>query len=316
MSKIHLTPEEKIQCYSRQINEFETRELKEVLKRVIAVTPSVVFLLPASSSGKYHPSTSHGLSGLLRHQIAAYEIGKSMLRNDTFLNAIGLDRNKMSREDIEIMLGAILIHDNAKYGTEEHSEEQLNSDNKLTTNGNHPVLIYELFQKAGIREMDEHSITIANKLLKLISSHMGQWNTGRSIDTPLPTPESPEQIFVHICDYIAGQKMFDIVAPITVENNDARDDFLYRQVGYRASSQVQPTVSATSQPIQEEVKMITDKQINFILKLCKKVPTHETIVADVMGRPIMDWERERTNPSVDRTKASIIINKLLQASNQ
>ena len=39
---------------------------------------------------------------------------------------------------------------------------------------------------------------------------MGYWNTSDYSDVTLPRPETKEQNFVHMCDYLASRKVFKI----------------------------------------------------------------------------------------------------------
>ena len=39
---------------------------------------------------------------------------------------------------------------------------------------------------------------------------MGQWTTCKWDKTELPYPESPAQMFVHLCDYLASRRFIEI----------------------------------------------------------------------------------------------------------
>jgi hypothetical protein len=44
----------------------------------------------------------------------------------------------------------------------------------------------------------------------VIASHMGPWNTSPYDKTILPVPETKEEKFVHLCDYLASRKLINI----------------------------------------------------------------------------------------------------------
>ena len=47
---------------------------------------------------------------------------------------------------------------------------------------------------------------VAREISKLVATHMGQWNTNSKSKVVLPLPETAEQKFVHMCDYLASRK--------------------------------------------------------------------------------------------------------------
>ena len=53
-------------------------------------------------------------------------------------------------------------------------------------------------------------------MCKVISSHMGEWNTSPYSDVVLPLPKDKYQRFLHMCDFLASRKFLDI----KFENND------------------------------------------------------------------------------------------------
>jgi hypothetical protein len=43
-----------------------------------------------------------------------------------------------------------------------------------------------------------------------IASHMGRFNTSEYSDVILPLPKTPEEKFVHMCDFLASRKVINI----------------------------------------------------------------------------------------------------------
>lgn len=159
----------------------------EVLKQV----PSYFYEVPASSTGKYHPSYALGEGGLIRHTMAAGLIAVDLFRNDTICGKF-TDREKA------LMLSAIILHDILKSGIEK----------SRYTVAEHPILAAKF-----IRELKQDILpgTDVSIIASCISTHMGQWNTdyktGREI---MDKPNDEMQSFVHLCDYLASRKIIEI----------------------------------------------------------------------------------------------------------
>ena len=56
-------------------------------------------------------------------------------------------------------------------------------------------------------------------ITRVVSSHMGEWNTNPYSDVVLPLPNDKYQRFVHMCDFLSSRKFLDI----KFENNDIED---------------------------------------------------------------------------------------------
>ena len=65
---------DKIQLLNTEIKEIKDNRLRENLEIIVNNLPDYFFLVPASSTGKYHPSFSLGDGGLLRHSKVAFRI--------------------------------------------------------------------------------------------------------------------------------------------------------------------------------------------------------------------------------------------------
>lgn len=74
----------------------------------------ISFEVPASSTGKYHPSYALGEGGLLRHTKAAVRIAYELLSDP-------LIGDKYTERERQLMLIALMLHDGLKSGME-HSK--------------------------------------------------------------------------------------------------------------------------------------------------------------------------------------------------
>ncbi len=126
------------------------------------------FYLPASSSGKYHPSYALGVGGLLRHTKAALVIAADLFQ------LYGFDEITQ-----DYIISALTLHDMEK-------------PSKL-----HPIEV-----KLRLEPLRDEYPEIFDQVIPLIESHMGVWNQFGK----LPRPKTGVQDFVHLCDYLASRK--------------------------------------------------------------------------------------------------------------
>ena len=176
---------------SRQF-EIELRYIKDEMIRddcrmLIEELPDYFFLVPASSTGKYHPSYSLGEGGLLRHTKAAVRIGYELLCDPV----IG---DKYTQTEKDIMLMGLLLHDGVKHGIPK--EKYVRFD--------HPILManFILDHKDQLL-MSDSEIEL---LCSVIRTHMGPWTTDYNGEEVLEAPKTKCQNFVHMCDYLASRK--------------------------------------------------------------------------------------------------------------
>lgn len=210
---MRLSNKDKLEMYGDYLNEFKNPVVNRIVKKVIVNTPTIFFGVSTSSTGKNHPSATNGVAGLVKHSVATMLIAKDMLRNDTMLWIFKM--TGLTELDKEIILAACLIHDNAKYGSKDKEE----IDVKYYTEGNHPRLIKEIAENAGLyNELKGEDLEILNRIIKLIETHMGQWVKVKD-EEDLDKPSSYAQAFVHMCDYIVSRKTFDNVSEIGLPND-------------------------------------------------------------------------------------------------
>ena len=92
------------------------------------------------------------------------------------------------------MLIALSIHDGIKSGFKKEKY----------TRFDHPLLAAEYLDKC----KDNMSFTDEDIefMKKVVSSHMGAWNTDYDGNEVLPIPKTKYETFVHMCDYLASRK--------------------------------------------------------------------------------------------------------------
>lgn len=173
--------------------------------------PDYFWVVPSSTSGKYHPEADLGIGGNVRHTKAVFWVGEEMLRN-TLLFPF----DEETQNDIRV---AMLLHDSIKMGLGDTIEHTVH---------NHPMLVREnlcpynpLTEDVPVEDTERWG-----RICDLIESHMGMWNTKNKKPgiqyTPadnvvLPIPDTDAKKFVHLADYIASRKRISV----SLENGDA-----------------------------------------------------------------------------------------------
>ncbi len=189
---------EKVEVFKKELCSIKDENIRESLSIMIEKIPDYFFTIAASSTGKYHPSYALGDGGLVRHTKAAVRMANELY---------GIYKFPQRTKDLMIM--ALVLHDSVKKGEVE---------SKYTL-FDHPLVACEFLR----RYSSELKITKEDVdfVCDCISSHMGRFNTSDYSDVILPLPKTPEQKFVHMCDYLASRKVINIKFD---ENNDIVDE--------------------------------------------------------------------------------------------
>ena len=182
---------EKIGYFKKELSYIKNEDIKESCEVMISLLPDYFFLIPASSTGKYHPEFTLGESGLVRHVKAAVLIAYDLLQNPI----IG---DKYTSDEKDLMLMSLILHDGLKSGLTHNRYTQVN----------HPTLIknYILENKDKLKLTEEQIKFISSA----IEAHMGAWNTDFNGNVVLPKPKTKYENFVHMCDYLASRKYLNI----------------------------------------------------------------------------------------------------------
>lgn len=202
------------EIFEKEINYIVNPTLQNIVRDTLDRSPECIQVIPASSSGKYHPTYSLGEGGLSRHIKAAVGIAHSMMETDIFKNIIKDDL----KDDIsiykDVVYAALILHD---------CEKPDNSDGHKTR-FNHPILAANSFKEVSRNYINNENMAYMRLIVPLvhgcIASHMGQWNTAPyAKGVVLPEPKTGLETFVHMCDYLASRKflLFDFDVYNTVE---------------------------------------------------------------------------------------------------
>jgi len=183
--------EEKIELFSKEIGFIQDPTIQKFVEKALTVVPDYFFSIPASSTGKFHPSYALGEGGLVRHTKAAVRIANELLRLEMY--------GCYTQEEKDLMIAALILHDTYKLG--------LNHSRYTVTE--HPIIAAEQIESN--KELDG---IITEKQRKFICqgiiTHMGQWTQDyRSHKEVLEKPKTKYQKFVHQCDYLASRKCLE-----------------------------------------------------------------------------------------------------------
>ena len=171
----------------------ENEDVREYAERILRAAPQYWYSVPASSSGKYHPSYALGDGGLVRHTVALVKILNHIFGVESIAD-------QFTSRERDLLRVAGLAHDMWKSGSQEDYEKS------KYTKFDHPII-------AATKIWDMEEIPKEDRLIicKAISSHMGQWNTDkRHPDMVLPKPQDKYQIILHLADYLASRKDIEI----------------------------------------------------------------------------------------------------------
>lgn len=187
----------KSDIFNTELNFIKDKNIRESTKQLLELLPDYFYEIPASTTGKYHPSYALGNQGLVRHTKVVAAMAHILSEN----NCIG---HVFTAEEKDLMITACLLHDGLKTGRE-HSKYTLHE---------HPIIAAEFVMEnyKGTSLTEEQAKFIASA----ISTHMGEWNTNKYSDVVLPIPSNKYQRFVHMADFLASRKFIEV----PFENNE------------------------------------------------------------------------------------------------
>lgn len=192
------------ELFRKEIEFISDETIQKIVVDTLDSSPECIQIIPASSSGKYHPTYSLGEGGLARHIKAAMGIAHSLIEIDIFKNMVlGVDNVDYDTLLIykDVAYAALILHDCKKP----------DDTSKHSTVFNHPLLAAELFKEIAKKYINKDNMEYMKLIVPLIhgciASHMGQWNTASyAKGIVLPKPKSGIELFVHLCDYLASRK--------------------------------------------------------------------------------------------------------------
>lgn len=214
-----MTREEGMVLLRKYVNLIRNKKLRDFTLDTLGNVPDYFFVLPASSTGKYHPPSSNGDGGLLRHTLATLKMALSLFGMDPKFDMPTFQDNR------DIVLTTLILHDTAKYGIWEQPEEYTRFDHPLGVVYFYPKEIRGLLAPETIPvsplypvrpiECPPEYLPVLSQLSKVTSAikhHMGRWtedyHTGKQV---LRGPQTPLEDFVCLCDYLSARRTLDVL---------------------------------------------------------------------------------------------------------
>lgn len=182
---------DKVLVFETLLNKFEIEEMKDYCTDMIKEIPDYIFVIPSSTSLKYHNKTQCQPHGQILHMLMFGEVMNYILD----LEYVKEKTNERQRDCLRC---TPIFHDAIKCGT----------NGSQYTVHDHPLLAGEWIRDTVV----EHDIDKETKayIARLCESHSGQWISNRRSSVVLPKPENDEQFLVHLCDYLSSRSNIDM----------------------------------------------------------------------------------------------------------
>ena len=177
-----------ISIFGWELDKIVNEEWRTLCAMALYKIPDYFWTVPASTSSKYHPRTSLGIGGLVRHTKAAFLVAENLFTNSTY--APFTDAEK------DIIRIAIVLHDSFKQGMTDSGH----------TASDHPMLVRSLFNVFEPEELE----CVWGSICDCIETHMGQWDTDKEGVVILPRPFTEMQKFVHLCDFLSSRRDIEV----------------------------------------------------------------------------------------------------------
>lgn len=179
----------KLEIFDNELNTIQNYNIRQFCIEMLEDAPDYFFTIPASTTGKYHPTYALNSGGLVRHTKALVGIANDLL---------ALEQYNFDPDTKDMIRVAGILHDAKKLG----------DNGSQWTVFDHPIIASNW-----VRNSESKTVTqdVKNEIASMIASHMGQWNIDKRSDCVLPKPVTEEQKFVHMCDYLASRKHLEYV---------------------------------------------------------------------------------------------------------
>lgn len=182
------------------------KDIRRLTRATLDACPSCFWTMPASTTGKHHPSTSLGKSGLIRHTRTVVHLTLHLLEMR--------GSHHLSREH-SIAIAAAILHDCCKKNDTENHTAFL-----------HPIRAASLIRTTARTLWPDSPppppptagelldpdiayttpIAAASAIASCVETHMGRWNHTTHTSETLPIPATPLQRLLHTADFLASRK--------------------------------------------------------------------------------------------------------------
>ena len=186
--------------------DFVNQKIMELVNEYFEKIPDYFYNVPASSTGKYHPSFDHGNGGLLRHTQMTCEIMLEFQRMDEYKHLNFFD-----------MMIACILHDTFKNGYVDNNRT-VASHAAIAADEFYNTYVYHKYSRTDLEEtmgnvtynyageLDRRVMEICN----MIRTHMGSWSAIK--------PKTESEKLVHLADYVVSRKCWDKFNEVNNDN--------------------------------------------------------------------------------------------------
>lgn len=186
---------EKQLVFEPLLKDFETEMFKEYFNDMVVEIPDYIFVMPSSTSGKYHNRTQCEKYGQIYHEYMFASILNHRLR-------LKGNREKYSTPEIRDCMRCVpVFHDAVKCGW----------NGSQYTVHEHPMLAAEWVKNTKVKHEipNEYKEMIAG----MCEAHSGEWTTNKRSSVVLPEPRNDMELFIHECDILSSRADLDMIIP-------------------------------------------------------------------------------------------------------
>lgn len=182
--------------FEELFNTLENNDMKNFARECLKIIPSYFYEVPASSTGKYHPSYALGEGGLYRHTLAVIKFVNYFFEVDCF-------KQRWNTRGRDIMRIAAMMHDTFKSGTQEEYVK-----NKYTKHEHPLIASAQILSLKGCGIIPDDDI---EAIASAVETHMGIFTTSPRSSVVLPEPKDKTQQMLHLADYLASRKDIEVL---------------------------------------------------------------------------------------------------------
>lgn len=180
-----MTDKERIDFFEDELNLIEDKNLKKFAKEILKNADDYFFIMPASTSSKYHPEYTNVPGGLLLHTKAVIQF---------IINIIEIKIFSINKHEKDLLIIAGLAHDIKKMG-----------DGKIeVTVKNHPKLGADYIETVYLENVKLLSNNDLQYISNAIKNHMGLW------DKNILSFNNDGEKVLHLADYLASRKNIEV----------------------------------------------------------------------------------------------------------
>lgn len=184
----NISAQQRLQLFANEINDIKNDLLREFAIQLLLNAPQYFFIVPASSSGKYHPYFAREEGGLVKHT-----------RCVVFYAECNAESFNLNEHDKDLIIISALVHDIKKQG---------NGDNGKYTVWEHPELAHDFVLEMQTKYPHLISTDDAQIIANAVICHMGKWAHNKEFTKTrkqYPMPNTLFEYALQSADYIASR---------------------------------------------------------------------------------------------------------------